>query len=111
MKTRIFLLFATTLALSLLSANTFSAPVKPVPPPKKPHVSTQITISNVGSDSITVKAPKGEQTYKIDGKTSIRVDGKAGKVEDLKPGMVVEVGASSIPPNLAYSIAAKTPGK
>jgi len=109
MKTSRILIPILSLAISLLWTNPASAAVKPrvkaTPVPEKINAGGA-KIESVSADSITVKASKTSQTYKIDSHTAITVNGKKGTAEDLKAGMRVEVDGSKIDPTKALSIKA-----
>ena len=83
---------------------------KPTPVPEKINASAS-KITKVGGDSITIEYSKTDTTYKMSSETQISVDGKRARSADLKPGMHVEIGTSSLHPNLLLSIQATSAPK
>lgn len=80
---------------------------KPTPVPEKINASAA-KITKVGGDSITIEYSKTSTSYKMSSETQVSIDGKRAGSADLRAGMHVEIGASSLHPSLLLSIQATT---
>ena len=83
---------------------------KPTPTPEKINASGA-KITKVGGDSIMIEYSKTSTSYKMTGETQITIDGKRAGSADLRAGMHVETGASTLNPSLLLSIRATTDPK
>ena len=114
MKPLLFIAIVTTLAISVFSPDVASAKgkspkAKATPVPEKSKAFS--AIKSVSGDTITIEHSKTSTSYKMSNQTQITVDGLRATSASLKPGMHVEVTASSINPTLLLSIAAAKPSK
>ncbi len=104
---------AAVFALSLLLPGTVSAKgskgmthkPKPTPVPEKINAKGA-TIAKVGGNAITIEYSKTSTDYKMTNETRITIDGKPAGSADLRPGMRVEVGASTLNPTTLLTLAA-----
>ena len=119
MKTLLLTAIAAIFALSLHpleaagskgSSKGMQHKAKPTPVPEKINASAA-KITKVGGDSITIEYSKTSTSYKMSNETQISVDGKRAGSADLRAGMHVEIGTSSLHPNLLLSVQATTPPK
>jgi hypothetical protein len=91
--------------LALPSAVRAGNTPKPRPTPNHHHV----TIEAVSTDSITIDQPGGAKTYKIASTTEITFKGETATVDQLQPGMRVQVTPDAVDETVAGEIIADDP--
>jgi hypothetical protein len=116
MKPLLLSAIVSTLALSLLAPDTASAKGVRIPKPKPTPVPEKVNasgakIAKVGGNSITIEESKKSTDYKLTNETHITLDGKPAGAADLRPGMHVEVGASTLNPTMLLTLSATSVSK
>jgi len=84
---------ALALTLFLALTTNHAAAAKPKTPPPPPEDDRKlIKLVNVKTSEVVIvyKHDGSTHTYKVDFATVLKVNNSAGKIEDLKPGMVVD---------------------
>ena len=97
---RLSLPIVLALSLAWLPCAAQAKESKPKPTPNHHHV----TIESISSDSITVKEPGGDKTYKIASTTEITYDGQPTTVDQLQEGMRVQVVPDAVDETVAGEI-------
>jgi len=105
MTPRIILPVLLALGLLTLPGALRAGEPKPRPTPVHHHV----TIEAVTTDSITINEPGGDKTYKITRDTEITFKGETTTVDQLQPGMRVQITPDAVDETVAGEIQADDP--